>query len=39
MNKYRIKSVDEMSVEELIGQLIMIGIPNTELDSKSKEFI
>lgn len=39
MNKYKIKSVDEMSVEELIGQLIMIGIPNTELDSKSKEFI
>ncbi len=39
MNKFMIKNVDEMSVDELIGQLIMIGLPYDYLDEKSKEFI
>ncbi len=37
--KYNIKPVDEMSIDELIGQVIMVGIPGTILDEKYKEFI
>jgi len=36
---YSIKPAEEMSVEELIGQVIMIGLPGTELDSDYAEFI
>lgn len=36
---YKIKSVDEMSVEELIGQVIMIGLPGLELNEKYRKFI
>ena len=36
---YKIKSVDEMSVEELIGQVIMIGLPGLELNEKYLKFI
>ena len=34
-----IKNVEEMSVDELIGQLIMVGIPGLELDEKYIKFI
>lgn len=37
--KFNIKPVDEMSIDELIGQVIMVGIPGTILDEKYKEFI
>ena len=37
--KYNIKPVEEMSIDELIGQVIMVGIPGTILDEKYKEFI
>lgn len=39
MNKYQIKSVDEMTIEELVGQVIMVGLPSTYLDEQYKEFI
>lgn len=39
MKNYNIKSVDEMSIEELIGQVIMIGLPSTTLDAESMKFI
>ena len=39
MMKFKIKSVNEMSVDELIGQVIMIGLPYTYLDEDYKEFI
>lgn len=39
MIKYNIKSVDEMSIDELIGQVIMVGLPGLELDEHYKQFI
>ena len=39
MINYKIKSVEEMSIDELIGQVIMVGLPYTYLDEKYKEFI
>ena len=39
MNSYKIKNVDEMTIDELIGQVIMVGLPNLYLDDKYKEFI
>ena len=37
--EFNIKSVEEMTVDELIGQVIMIGLPGKELDSEYKDFI
>ena len=39
MNSYKIKNVDEMTIDELIGQVIMVGLPDLYLDDKYKEFI
>ena len=39
MNNLKIKPAKEMSIEELIGQVIMIGLPFDYLDEFSKEFI
>lgn len=39
MLEYKIKSVDDMTVEELIGQVIMVGLPYHYLDEEYKEFI
>ena len=39
MFEYKIKSVEEMTVEELIGQVIMVGLPYHYLDEEYKEFI
>ena len=39
MRELKIKPVDEMSVDELIGQLIMVGIPYDFLDNDYKKFI
>lgn len=39
MKEFKIKNVSEMTVEELIGQVIMVGLPYTYLDEKYKEFI
>lgn len=39
MSNYPIKPVEEMTVEELIGQVIMIGLPEQRLDKTSAEFI
>ena len=36
---YNIKPVEEMTIDELIGQVIMIGLPGLTLDDKYKEFI
>ena len=36
---FDIKLVNEMSVDELIGQVIMVGLPGTTLDSKYLNFI
>ena len=36
---YNIKSVDEMTIDELIGQVIMVGIPGLKLDDLYREFI
>lgn len=36
---YKIKDVNKMSIDELIGQVIMIGLPGLELDELYKEFI
>ena len=36
---YNIKDVDKMSVDELIGQVIMIGLPGHTLNKEYKEFI
>ncbi len=35
----KIKKVSDMTVEELIGQVIMVGLPTTYLDEEYKEFI
>ena len=37
--EFKYKSVEEMSVQELIGQLIMVGLPSTSLDEEYKKFI
>ena len=37
--KYNIKPVEEMTIEELVGQVIMVGLPGKELDSEYKKFI
>lgn len=39
MKKFNIKSVDEMTIEELVGQVIMVGLPSIYLDEQYKEFI
>lgn len=39
MLNYKIKSVDEMTIDELIGQVIMVGLPTTYLDDEYKKFI
>ena len=39
MNKFKIKNIDEMSIDELIGQLIMVGLPTTYLDEEYKKLI
>ena len=39
MNKFKIKPVEEMTIEELVGQVIMVGLPYTYLDEEYKEFI
>lgn len=39
MIDYRIKPVDEMTVDELIGQVIMVGLPGDRLDDLYAEFI
>ncbi len=36
---YNIKPVDEMTIDELIGQVIMVGIPGLKLDDLYREFI
>lgn len=36
---FNIKSVDLMSIDELIGQVIMVGIPGLELDEQYLKFI
>lgn len=38
-NFYNIKKVDEMTIDELIGQVIMVGLPTTYLDSFYSKFI
>ncbi len=37
--KYSIKPVSEMTVDELIGQVIMVGLPATELNNFYADFI
>ena len=37
--KYNIKHGDDMSIDELVGQVIMIGLPGLFLDDIYKEFI
>ena len=39
MKNLKIKSVDEMTIDELIGQVIMVGLPYTYLDEKYRELI
>lgn len=39
MMEYRIKPVEEMSVEELIGQVIMVGLSGQSLDADYARFI
>lgn len=39
MLDYKIKLVNEMTVDELIGQVIMVGIPGLELDNLYLDFI
>lgn len=39
MINYNIKSIDDMTVDELIGQVLMIGLPGIELDEFSANFI
>lgn len=39
MIDYKIKKVEEMTIDELIGQVIMIGLPGQSLDEESKKFI
>ena len=39
MMDLKIKCVDEMTIEELIGQVIMVGLPTTYLTDEYKHFI
>ena len=39
MIKYKIKSAKDMTIEELIGQVIMVGLPFDHLDDDYKKFI
>ena len=39
MINFKVKKAEEMTTQELIGQIIMIGLPYTYLDESSKEFI
>ena len=39
MKEFKIKPVEEMSIEELVGQVIMVGLPGTSLDDEYKKFI
>ena len=39
MIDFKIKPVDEMTLDELIGQVIMIGLPYSSLDDDYKKFI
>ena len=39
MINYKIKPVKDMSIDELIGQVIMIGLPYDYLDNDYKKFI
>jgi len=39
MMDYKIKPVNEMTIDELIGQVIMIGLPGVQLDNKYLDFI
>ena len=39
MINYKIKSVEQMNIDELIGQVIMVGLPGLELDEFYKKFI
>lgn len=39
MYKLKIKPVEEMTIEELIGQVVMIGLPSTTIDQRYIDFI
>ena len=39
MIDYKIKPVEQMNIDELIGQVIMVGLPGVELDEFYKKFI
>ena len=39
MTNFKIKDVNDMTIDELIGQVIMVGIPGYNLDSDYKKFI
>ena len=39
MKKFTIKDAKDMTIEELIGQVIMIGLPGKELDDDYRNFI
>ena len=39
MIKYKIKSAKDMTIDELIGQVIMVGLPGDYLDDDYKKFI
>lgn len=39
MTNFKIKDINEMTIDELIGQVIMIGLPSYNLDSDYKKFI
>lgn len=39
MINYRVKSAKDMSIDELIGQVIMVGLPYDYLDNEYKKFI
>lgn len=38
-NLFEIKDVEKMSVDELVGQVIMVGLPGSELDDDTIKFI
>ena len=39
MINYKIKSIKDVTIEELIGQVIMVGLPFDYLDDNYKRFI
>ena len=39
MYNLKIKPVEEMTIEELIGQVVMIGLPSTTIDQRYIDFI